>query len=92
MSRQTDGQVRRWEVGRQGGGQEGVGQEGRWGDGQVGGTGVCKGVPLILNSPSFYSCQTLSGNPMAGALRILQAREMEKSESRRSEPLFCGKL
>lgn len=67
------------------GGQAGFGQAGRWG-----GTGLA--MLCHLNSPSFNSCQTLSETPMAGALRILQPREMESSESRWSEPLFCGKL
>lgn len=65
-------QVERW-AGR--GRQEGrlAGREmGRWGE-----TGVRKGVPLTLNSSSFSSCQTLYGNPMVGALRTLQPREME---------------
>lgn len=54
---------RRWAGGQAKGGQAGRGQEGRQevgrqGIGKWGRTTVCKGVPLISNSPSFYSCQT----------------------------------
>lgn len=61
----------RWasrEVGRRAGWEVRGGQEG---GGQAGGAGFFEDALLVLNSPSFDSCQTISWNPVHGALRIL---------------------
>lgn len=82
---------RRWaphEVSRLGGGREGGGQAGGGQTRRRGGTGFCKDERLVLGILIFDSCQILSWNPLLGALRILQPREMEKSDVRWSEPLL----